>query len=135
MNSDTGYSVSSYLIISYVEDLVEPVVLVSVVTEHLLPRLEVIQGIDCHNGAKHRVRREQSVPGQCDYELLSFFGSVIGSVSSSRSHNVRLSVTAISCLELSFFIFLAQVSLRSLLGLSLAYFVVQTEPKILGLVY
>ena len=77
------------LIISYVEYLVEPVVLVSVVTEHLLPRLEVIQGIDCHNGAKHRVRREQSVPGQCDYELLSFFGSVIGSVSSSRSHNVR----------------------------------------------
>ena len=60
----------------------------------------------------------------------------VGSVRSSRSHNVRLSVTVISCLDSSALNLhlscsdLSHVSLRSLS----AYFVVQTEPKILRLV-
>ena len=50
-----------------------------------------------------------------------------GSVRSSRSGNICLSVTVIVCLELSIFLFLSKVSLRA----PSAYFVGPTEPKIL----
>ena len=72
--------------------------------------------------------------------------STFCSVRSSRNANVHSFVCPVKvCLELSIFIFLSQVSLTSLLGLSqvsyllflsalLAYLIGQTEPKILRLV-
>ena len=62
-------------------------------------------------------------------------GHIFGSVRSLRSDNVRLSVTVISCLEpraLNSSSFSLRSGLRSLKAL-LAYFVGQTEPKILCL--
>ena len=69
------------------------------------------------------------------------FITLLGSVTSSRSHIVCLSVclyvTVVSCLELAIIIiFLAQISLTTLLVTSLStYFVVQTEPKITSSCY
>lgn len=63
-HSTAALSLLIYHLTSFdVEDLVD-LVLVAVVAEHLLPRLQVIQGEYGHDGAKHRVRREQSVPGR-----------------------------------------------------------------------
>ena len=63
--------------------------------------------------------------------LMNCLNNIFGSVRSSRNANVHLSVCPVkSVLELTIFIFLSQVSLRSLCS----YFVRQAEPKILRLV-
>ena len=60
---DTSWHMT-YFYLFDAECLVHLLVLVAVVTEDLLPRLQVIQGDHSHDGAQHGVRREHSVPGQ-----------------------------------------------------------------------